>query len=235
MRPPELAAESATALKMGSTVGFRYMSFKLRGQEATKLIITGSPEHRVKTNIKFDVVKEGHAPESPAPPLPEVIEEKVVYQIGMYTNYGRLMAWCRTRHPEHTFTLHEREWSGSGWHRLGKSEHDLPIILPSTDNWPGQKGSIDFRDVVAELVTLSLDPPPENPFEVDFEHPALRYLEELTGPVGVADLAVVSALISQLHHLKAPYQDLITQDLKRLHNLYSRLAARFCTGDVARS
>ena len=52
---------------------------------------------------------------------------------------------------------------------LSESAEDMPLTLDTTERWPHADPYITIWEIVAELVSLCVTPPPANPFEIAVE------------------------------------------------------------------
>eukprot|EP01062_Namystynia_karyoxenos_P029016 TRINITY_DN21875_c0_g2_i1.p2 TRINITY_DN21875_c0_g2~~TRINITY_DN21875_c0_g2_i1.p2 ORF type:complete len:240 (+),score=86.24 TRINITY_DN21875_c0_g2_i1:69-788(+) len=212
--------------KIGTICCFRFFSCYLRGKEEIVVTLRACPGHRIRRSIMLRVVKEGHAPASPAHHAVNGEISQIQFLLAGYAKYERPMVWCRTMHEEHSFDEEEVDgWSRSGgWHKTAKSTHDCPILLPSMYDWVNRPRELGLRDFIAELMQLTMDPPPVNPFAVDFDRLSSH-------PSDVRAMAEVGALIHQLQQL--PYSEPVAGELERLYALYAAGAARLLSPQQA--
>ena len=52
---------------------------------------------------------------------------------------------------------------------LSESAEDMPLSLETTERWPHADPHVAIWEIVAELVSLCVTPPPKNPFELSVE------------------------------------------------------------------
>ena len=184
----------AELLDMGCTKGFRHFSTHLRGREEMTVKIVNEPSVPVVLSSQFaspgfslnqSILRE-NLPRSrqsmllssrwqrrlsgygflnvgllPASPSEHEIEQDngcTIFLLACYAKYHRPYAWIRTNH-----------------HRLIRlntqdaNEKDHPLKLRSTSQW-NLPGRVRVWDIMAELVTLSCQPMPPNPFQIDLDY-----------------------------------------------------------------
>ncbi|KAJ3336734.1 hypothetical protein HDU93_002279 [Gonapodya sp. JEL0774] len=177
--PQKLTPLLAEFLSFGCLSGFRYFETYLRGREEliirvyndSKTPIFSAHPHAHANSV--DLAKEmgsklvisyrtqqlmslktfsGLPPASPADKDLEKDSTKTAFLIAGYARYGKPFVWLRSHHSRLLQTH-------------GQDSSDSPLTLTSTTNWP--KGDVKLAEIVAELVTATLLPPPSNPFAVD--------------------------------------------------------------------
>lgn len=100
-----------------------------------------------------------------------------LFLVACYAKYHRPYAWVRTNHSRLIrLTAHD------------STEKDHPLKLKSTSSW-NLPGRVRVWDIIAELVTISCQPSPPNPFQID-----LDYFNALD----VNERALASGAMSQL-------------------------------------
>ena len=217
-------------LRLGGLEGLRYFRLRLQRREELLVRVLPGRGHTLCSGPGrvLHVADGGRAPSSPASSpaadAPTEVsveegEEGVAYLVAAYEAYERPLAWSRTQRADDEFA--EAHVEGMSGDATPSVQRDLPLVLPSLEDWAQQPLSIDLVHVLADLAFLSLRPPPLNAFEVDFAHPALQPppktlwaadTEESFGSVR-EHLSAVAALISLLSSIA--YEGPIAGDLKR--------------------
>ena len=181
-------------LDMGCTKGFHNFSTHLRGREEMTVKIVNEPSVPVVLSSQIaspgfslnqSILREnlprsrqsmllsgrwqrklsgygflnvGLPPASPSEHEVELDSACTLFLLACYARYHRPYAWVRTNH-----------------HRLIRlnaqdaTEKDHPLKLRSTSQW-NLPGRVRVWDIIAELVTISCQPMPPNPFQVDFDY-----------------------------------------------------------------
>lgn len=181
-------------LDVGCTKGFRNFSTHLRGREEMTVKIVNEPSVPVVLtsqvaspgfSLNQSILREnlprsrqsmllsgrwqrrlsgygflnvGLPPASPSEHETDQDSGSTLFLLACYARYHRPYAWVRTNH-----------------HRLIRlnaqdaTEKDHPLKLRSTSQW-NLPGRVRVWDIMAELVTISCQPMPPNPFQVDFDY-----------------------------------------------------------------
>ena len=189
-------------LRLGCLKGFVHFNFYLRGREELLVVVhsvgaaaaggpgtqegggglrsdqQGAPVSNGQGGISFlsshvspsKTFDEGGVP--PASPASNEMSSEdnpddVVFLVGGYARYKCPYVWLRSPHPA---------FQG----KVSENAKDLPLQLKTTDSW--KKARIRVWDIIAELCQRCIEPPPENPFEVDWSvYERMTRLERTVG------------------------------------------------------
>eukprot|EP00128_Syssomonas_multiformis_P005907 Colp12_sorted_trinity150504_noHs@14996 len=234
--------------KYGSLQGFKFFDFYIRGRE--ELLITIRNELNTGSNTPMrtpsaspwtsmsDLPKSqrtlmlsvgtqrrlsgfGHMNIGLPPASPSEHEHTVrtdthtMFLVAGYQRYGCPYVWLRSNH--------ERLIKSNSSAPIAK---DNPLKMKSTSDWATK--DIRFWDVIAELVQLSVHPPPRNPFAVDFNHFAdLAPVERL-----LATAALIAFLETVVRESSLSFKKRVQSDLEKLYLLHFDELA-FVTGPQA--
>ncbi|CAG8461139.1 36785_t:CDS:2 [Racocetra persica] len=220
-----LSAFLADSLSVGCLKGFRHFEVYLRGREELLLRVYIDDQRRNSTEessrlkynslslAKFqfhkwtlknrlsngsDFLEMTLPPSSPLDEELEKDEANHVFLIAGYARYKCPYVWLRSNHKR-LIQLQDDQ----------KLETDNPLKLDTIAAWKTQ--DIKLWEIIAEVITLSLSPPPENPFEINHSYYDTLPLEECAVSTG----AMVDFL--QKVYLKDTfYADKVFEDIKIL-------------------
>lgn len=157
---------------VGCLEGFKHFTMYLRSSE--ELVITVLNSNKDTENVATDrlelvnfdpvMIDREHPPSSPCRHTPSFEDDEYTsYLVGCYETYRRPFVWVRTGHER----LVQR------CEMYGTVDRDSPIDLLSMTRY--MVDSISIWDIIAELVLLTTEPPPANPFDIDH-----TFLDNLT-------------------------------------------------------
>ncbi|CAG8633722.1 4502_t:CDS:2, partial [Cetraspora pellucida] len=190
-----LSAFLADCLSAGCLKGFKHFEVYLRGREELLLRVYIDGQKRNSTEescrLKYNSLSLAKfqsnalfSPKTrrtlsngseflemtlpPSSPLDEELEKDEsnhVFLIAGYARYKCPYVWLRSNHKR-LIQLQDDQ----------KLETDNPLKLDTIAAWKTQ--DIKLWDIIAEVITLSLSPPPENPFEINHAYYDTLPLEE---------------------------------------------------------
>eukprot|EP01063_Lacrimia_lanifica_P012090 TRINITY_DN18703_c0_g1_i1.p1 TRINITY_DN18703_c0_g1~~TRINITY_DN18703_c0_g1_i1.p1 ORF type:complete len:238 (+),score=73.61 TRINITY_DN18703_c0_g1_i1:42-755(+) len=218
--------------RLPGVVGLAHFTFALQRQEEVLVRVRGDGRHRVAAAQTLHAVEDGHAPSSPASSpvvaAPWDGSDGMEFLVAVYKKYDRPMAWCRTRVAAHEFALSAvPAWSrgNTGAHaKRPVSNWDYPLRLPAVERWPSDS-SVNVGDVLCDLATAVLSPPPANPLRVDY---AALPPASSDPKAHLAHLMAVAALLAVLS--SATPTDDVMADVGRLHEMYALALERLPEG-----
>jgi len=147
-----------------------------------------------------------NSPEATAPisPIDKELkrdEAKTAFLIAGYARYKCPYVWLRSHHSK-LVQLPDTE----------AIDADIPLKLDTTAQWKAQ--DIRLWDIIAEIISLTLVPPPTNPFEVDMYYFDTLPVEECVTSTG----AVIDFLQRVWVHAKetCAYADRVLEDVRQL-------------------
>ncbi|KAJ3317674.1 hypothetical protein HDU76_001093 [Blyttiomyces sp. JEL0837] len=194
--------------------GFKLFETYLRGREELILRVYSerkTPQHRnlaTKAN-SLDVAKsllllnsgDGVPPASPCDRELEKDSSKTAFLIAAYARYGRPFVWLRSHHKR----LVQLEADDS------EIDADMPLKLNSTHAWlDGQ--DIRIIDIVSEVISLVLQPPPGNPFAVDHD-----FFDTLPVQESVLATGALIQFLKGIYMMNRPYSQDVFEDLQLLN------------------
>mmetsp|Transcript_52884 Transcript_52884/g.125851 ORF Transcript_52884/g.125851 Transcript_52884/m.125851 type:complete len:239 (+) Transcript_52884:226-942(+) len=208
-------AFSKDMLRFGTLQGFACFTMYLRGREELLLTVRN---HAVASegeatdaggSMLFSAAQaavppsparicspdtNGKPPASPAGKEHIAQEDHCVFLIGAYQRYKSPFVWLR---------------SGKLDTYVGV-DFDVPMKLKSTQDWANTKSRV--WDVVAELVALTVQPRPRNPFAVNFQQ--IELMHPLNAYLGTA--AMLNLLREIVGGRQHPSDVFVLQDMQRL-------------------
>ncbi|KAG9284543.1 hypothetical protein G9A89_014147 [Geosiphon pyriformis] len=211
-------------LSLGCLKGFKHFELYLRGREELLLRVynIGKPTSDRETSRRsynslslaksqsnalfsprtFRNLSNGSISEAilpPNSPLDQELERdtsKTVFLIAGYARYKRPYVWLRSNHKR-LIQLQDDQ----------KIETDNPLKLETLADWKNQ--NIMLWDIIAEIISLSLSPPPANPFEIDHTYYDTLPLEESAVITGA-----MANFLQKVYLKDTPYADKIFEDIK---------------------
>ncbi|KXS15799.1 hypothetical protein M427DRAFT_56370 [Gonapodya prolifera JEL478] len=221
--PQKLNPLLSEFLSFGCLSGFRYFETYLRGREeliirvfndsktpifsahphahsnAAQLVKEGSSNlvlsYRTQRLLSLQTFS-GLPPASPADRDLEKDSTKTAFLIAGYARYGKPFVWLRSHHNR-LLQSH------------GGDNTDSPLTLASTNNWP--KADVKLADIVAELVTLALHPPPSNPFAIDH-----AFFDSIPLEESIVLSGAMVDFLSKLYTRRSQWSEGVFEDLKIL-------------------
>ncbi|KAL7753321.1 hypothetical protein RI367_001096 [Sorochytrium milnesiophthora] len=179
------------------------LSLKSQKRFVTNAIATAMPQMTLvfPPNIRllWSMSMEALPPASPCDRELEKDSSKTAFLIAGYARYKCPYVWLRTNHTR--------------FKRFQESAKvDDPLKLETVNSW---KTSDDVKasDIIAELISITVQPPPKNPFAVDHTFYDTLPLEE--------SLVCVSAMIDFLQKVyirDTPYAEEVFADLQLLQS-----------------
>ncbi|KAJ2743643.1 hypothetical protein GGI20_003590 [Coemansia sp. BCRC 34301] len=129
----------------------------------------------------------------------------VNFLIAGYPRYKCPYVWLRNEHTRLVIPATEHE----------EIERDVPLRLESIDCWR----LYDIRpwDVMVEVICTAVDPPPENPFAIDYGYFDLVSVEERVVVTGA-----VLEFLRRVYLRHYFFSDVVLADIKRLQKLHFR-------------
>jgi len=204
---------------IGCQQGFKHISLYLRSPEELMVTVANNNTNAKdiaddkldQVNFDAGLADSNHPPSSPCVHAQSYEDEEyTVYLIGCYEKYLRPFVWLRTGHGR----LIER------LEIVGPVDRDSPLDLYSVTDYMSEEVSV--WDMIAEVVLLTTEPPPANPFEID--HAALDLLPHtqqalLTGSL----LHVLSSLLGKVSKwaTEAVLKDIKHLSTRHVHHLSS--------------
>ncbi|CAG8742646.1 6344_t:CDS:2 [Gigaspora margarita] len=182
-----LSAFLADCLSVGCLKGFKHFEVYLRGREELllRVYIDGQKQNSEESDrmiynslslAKFQLSNGSDFTEmtsSPSSPLDEDLEKATGY-----ARYKRPYVWLRSNHKR-LIQLQDDQ----------KLETDNPLKLDTIAAWKTQ--DVKLWDIIAEVITLSLSPPPENPFEINHSYYDTLPLEECAVSTVFEDIKIL--------------------------------------------
>ncbi|CAG8541581.1 12013_t:CDS:2 [Ambispora leptoticha] len=221
-----LNAFLSDCLSVGCLKGFKHFEVYLRGREELLLRVynVGKPSSELETSrrsynslslaksqsnalfspktfrkLSNGSVETGLLP--PNSPLDKELardESKTVFLIAGYARYKCPYVWLRSNHKR-LIQLQDN----------AKIETDNPLKLETIAAWKTR--DIMLWDIIAEIVTLSLTPSPDNPFEIDHSYYDTLPLEECAVSTGA-----MADFLQKVYLKDTSYADKVFEDLKIL-------------------
>ncbi|KAI9221394.1 hypothetical protein BC828DRAFT_404967 [Blastocladiella britannica] len=229
----------AECLAMGTLKGFKYFELYLRGREELLIRVYNDADKHAKSavwgrlpssaglarmqsrNLLALKTQQRLAWQStdalpPASPCDRELERdptKTAFLLAGYAKYKCPFVWLRTNHAKFRNT---RPADASG------TNEDVPLKLDTVAKWKSVD-SIHASDVVAEVISLAVTPPPMNPYAINHALYDSLPLEE-----SVVCAGAMVDFLGKVYASSAPYAHLVLADIERL---FARVWAE--TADLA--
>ncbi|KAI9506551.1 hypothetical protein GGI25_005998 [Coemansia spiralis] len=126
------------------------------------------------------------------------------FLIAGYPRYKCPYVWLRTDHQK-LIAVAENQ----------KLEKDVPLRLESVDCWR----QFDIRpwDVLVEVICTTLNPPPENPFSIDYS-----YFDKITVEERAVTTGAMLEFLRRVYLRHYFFSDIVLNDIKQLQRLHFR-------------
>ncbi len=213
-------------LRVGALRGFKYFSLYLRGREELEVTIP-HPRKTTSMNRSYSVrslrgnlqpMAYGLPPASPTEgemQTGRAGDEDAVFLVAAYAKYKCAYVWLRSNH-----------------HRIlapgtlsDPDNKDSPLTLTSTERW-NEVSRVYVWEILAELIGLSVKPPPGNPFAIDYHQ-----LDQVPPFERAFAAAGLLHFLRRVWLARPPYQDLVLQDIRELCNRhFTDLPRVICDG-----
>ncbi|RIB01785.1 hypothetical protein C2G38_951962 [Gigaspora rosea] len=218
-----LSAFLADCLSVGCLKGFKHFEVYLRGreelllrvyidgqkrnsEESDRMIYNSLSLAKFQSNALFSpktrrTLSNGSdfmEMTSPSSPLDEELEKEEanhVFLIAGYARYKRPYVWLRSNHKR-LIQLQDDQ----------KLETDNPLKLDTIAAWKMQ--DVKLWDIIAEVITLSLSPPPENPFEINHSYYDTLPLEECAVSTGAMVDFLQKVYLKDTNHSDKVFEDI---------------------------
>ncbi|RIA87917.1 hypothetical protein C1645_776268 [Glomus cerebriforme] len=172
-----------------------YNSLSLAKSQSNALF---SPKTRRTLSNGSDFMNTVLPPSSPLDKDLEKDETNHVFLIAGYARYKCPYVWLRSNHKR-LIQLQDDQ----------KLETDNPLKLDTIAAWKTR--DIRLWNIIAEVITLCLDPAPENPFEINHSYYDALPLEEMAVSTG----AMVDFL-QKVYLMDTSFADKVFEDIKLL-------------------
>ncbi|ORY03524.1 hypothetical protein K493DRAFT_404960 [Basidiobolus meristosporus CBS 931.73] len=210
---------------MGCLKGFRFFELYLRGREELLLQVYRQGDRGAKKpapSKAFQIAKAQKSsgishrtqkqmklmPSGPMLPATTPLDHdlqrdqtRTAFLIAGYARYKRPYVWLRSNHKE----LLKLEIDSTS-----NKDADNPLKLDSIAQWKANE--VKVWDVIAEIVTLTQDPAPINPFAINHDFFDSLPVEECVFATG----ALISVL-QKIYLSNVPYADQVMSDIQQLH------------------
>ncbi|KAL1916299.1 uncharacterized protein VTP21DRAFT_5916 [Calcarisporiella thermophila] len=229
-----LAGIQADCLTLGCLRGFKHFEVFLRGREELILRVNkterstnrlsiymmqkrvysgltslgiararldGAISEKTRKMIQNSIGEDTVVPVSPLDQDLKNDTTKTNFLIAAYARYRRPYVWLRSNQDQQR--LHSSTSSID-------TEEDCPLELDTVINWKTK--DIKLWDIVAELLKLTLSPPPINPFTVDH-----TFFDNLPLEEAVVATGSMINFLSTLYLQQYSFSDKIFDDLRLLH------------------
>eukprot|EP01116_Phalansterium_solitarium_P002368 TRINITY_DN12339_c0_g1_i1.p1 TRINITY_DN12339_c0_g1~~TRINITY_DN12339_c0_g1_i1.p1 ORF type:complete len:261 (-),score=76.05 TRINITY_DN12339_c0_g1_i1:391-1173(-) len=212
-------------LTMGCLRGFYYFELYSRGREELLITVTcgkdpvfpvtsgpnalASPIVGINHKARFKPLVEGKfPPASPSTRDAEQMRQDAVFLLGGYARYKCPFVWVRSNHTRLLYLKHQN--LGAGDKQVTK---DTPLDLRTTNDW--KNGQVRAWDIIEEIVTATVLPPPKNPFKIDFAK--LEQMDELERSLTAASLV---NFLKRIHIRQSAYEEEVFNDIQTLLDMH---------------
>ncbi|KAK9728897.1 hypothetical protein K7432_000720 [Basidiobolus ranarum] len=213
----------ADLFTIGSLKGFQHFELYLCGREELLLRVNNqrevSPTKRGFSSA-FQIAKTQKATNlshktqrllratTLGPTLPATIpldhelnQTQTTFLIAGYARYKRPYVWLRSNHKK----LLKLEIDPTK-HKDG----DNPLKLVTISDWRSKETKV--WDIISEVILLTQEPPPTNPFAVDHD-----YFDSLPVEESVFATGALISVLQKIYLSNFPYADQVMNDIKQLH------------------
>lgn len=230
-----LAAFLQDCLSVGSLKGFKYFEVYLRGREELILRVyndrlegladgKGPLPTRQQPNalslakshnklflsaktqkaLNLTSLQVGLPPASPCDNELEKDTTKTAFLIAGYARYKCPYVWLRSNHKR-LIKLQENQ----------QIEEDNPLRLESVANW--KTYDIKAWEIISEVISLALSPPPENPFTIDH-----TYFDSMPMEESIVCTGAMIEFLQKVFIKDTPYSEMVLRDIGLLQQRHFR-------------
>ncbi|TPX63317.1 hypothetical protein SpCBS45565_g06683 [Spizellomyces sp. 'palustris'] len=213
--PARLATALADLVVIGGLKGFKHFDTCLRGREELILQVkTSASQKCLPFSNSVDIalsqrqassrrVQKGNAMsvQSPSDQDLENDSQNISVLLAVYARYGRPYVWLRSKHGQRfRGTDHAQE------------DDSMPIQLDTTAQW--FEKNLALHDIIEQVVSMSVQPPPANPFAVD-----IGSISNLPPEETIIRAGALISFLQKIYHRDPSYATEVLSDISTLQRI----------------